>query len=128
MNFLNTLISNIFPLVAHAQNFGGTTTSTVSFRSIVSSIIQFIDKSIMPLLVALGVIYFLVNIIYYIYSMDNEAKRTEFRKYSINAIIALFILLSLWGIIGIVTTTLFNHAPLVPQLQTNDSGGISAPQ
>ena len=150
MNFLITILMHAHVLVAHAQStftasslptsattsaannlatmsFSGTA-SNLSFRSIVSSVISFLDHVLMPLLVALGVIYFIVNIIYYLYNMDNEAKRTEFRKYTINAILALFILLSLWGIIGLATTTLFNHGPVVPQLPTDDTGGTCAPQ
>ena len=81
----------------------------------------------MPLLVSLGVIYFIVNMIYYIYNMNNEAKRTEFRKYTINSIIALFVILSVWGIVGLGTSTLFQKSPAVPQLPTNANGGTGTP-
>lgn len=111
------MVSGSFIRVASAQS----TTGLGSFRDLVTIIGNLITKYIIPVLVALALVYFLWNIIHFISNMGNEKEREAFKSYSLNGVIALFILLSVWGIIGIFSTTLFNKTPGVPQFPTSDS-------
>lgn len=92
----------------------------MSIYDILVGIGTFVSTRIMPLLVGLAILAFLYNIIYYIAKSDNEKERAGFRNYMINALIALFILVSMWGIIGIGTKTIMGTKPVIPQLRTSD--------
>jgi cbb3-type cytochrome oxidase subunit 1 len=63
------------------------------------------------------------NVIYYIRHMDNEKDRMQSRTYARDSILALFIMLSVWGILGIFTGIFFQSSPVIPQLQTSEKGG-----
>lgn len=52
--------------------------------------------------------------------MDNSKERETFKKYSVNALIAVFAMLAVWGIVGIFTSTFFHSNPVIPQLPTSD--------
>lgn len=93
-------------------------TGTTTLRDILVGIASFVSGTIMPILVALAVLFFLYNLIYFIAKSGNEQERTMFRNYMVNALIALFILVSLWGIVGLGTRTLFGTKPFIPQLPT----------
>lgn len=90
-----------------------------TIRDIVTTIGQFLSTKVMPILVALSLLYFLFNIMRYVGSMGNERSREQFRRYSVNAIIALFIMLSVWGIIALGEKTVFNRSAVIPQLPTS---------
>lgn len=87
-----------------------------SFRDIVNKIILFINGQIMPMLIILAIIFFFWNIVHFLMKMDNETERQKFKKYSINSLIGIFIILSVWGIVGLGTGIFFNTTPGIPQL------------
>ena len=120
------------PLFVFAQNYigsGSNGTAWGSIKEIVEAMGKFINSTVMPIIVSLGVLYFLWNIAQYITKLDNEKERENFKRYSINGILGLFIMLSLWGIIAIGTNTLFGSQPIVPQFRTNPNGnGTDVPQ
>ena len=126
------LIAFIMPLFVFAQNYigsGSNGTAWGSIKEIVEAVGKFINTTVMPIIVSLGVLYFLWNIAQYITKLDNEKERENFKRYSINGILGLFIMLSLWAIIAIGTNTLFGSQPVVPQFRTSSSGsGTGAPQ
>jgi len=116
------IVSGSFARIAFAQSSGG---GLGSFRDLINTIGGLITKYVIPFLVAIAILYFLWNIIHFVSSMGNEKEREEFKKYSINGIIALFILLSVWGIIGIFSTTLFNKTPGIPQFPTSSGSSTT---
>lgn len=90
-----------------------------SFRTLTDNVAQFISSRIFPIFVALAVLYFLYNLTFFIIKMDNEKERTLFKSYTINALVALTLLLAMWGIVGIFTQTIFSKNPILPQLPTS---------
>lgn len=92
---------------------------TTTIGGMLTAIAGFISGTIMPILVALAVLFFLYNLIYFIAKSGNEQERTMFRNYMVNSLIALFILVSLWGIVGLGTRTFFGTKPFIPQLPTS---------
>jgi heme/copper-type cytochrome/quinol oxidase subunit 4 len=114
--FVFGLVSGTIAKVAFAQGAGGGVINTF-----VVSATDYINKNVIPILVAIAVLVFFYNLIFFIFNSDNEKEREQFKKYSINSILALFILLSAWGIVGIFTHTFFNGKnPVIPQLPTSD--------
>lgn len=101
-------------LPASAQGF----LSGASFRDIAIGIAQYLVTTIIPIIIGIILLYFIWNIAFYIRNMANEKEREQFKKYSINGIIGLFIVLSLWAIIGIFTGMFFSSSPVIPQFPT----------
>ncbi|MDB4984392.1 MAG: hypothetical protein JWM20_571 [Patescibacteria group bacterium] len=115
--FVGGLAFGMMIKVAFAQQ--GTAGGT--FNTLVSTAGNWISATIVPMLVAIAVLVFMFNMIMFIFNSDNEAERAKFKKYSLNSILALFILLCVWGVVGIFTHTFFNKDPVIPQLPTSDS-------
>ena len=72
-------------------------------------------KSIIPLLFTLAVAGFIWGIVQYYLNPDNEEKRKKGKSYMIWGIIALFVMVSMWGLVGVLTKT-FGIQTLIPQL------------
>ena len=104
----------VTPLFASAAGVGS------SFRDLVLNFGRQLSGKIIPILVALAVLAFFFNLVFFIFNMNNETERVLFKGYTINAIIALTILLTMWGIIGIFTNTFFQGDPVIPQFPTGE--------
>ncbi len=114
--FVFGLVFGTLAKVAFAQGAGGGV-----FNTFVTTAGNYISTTIVPILVAIAVLIFFYNLIFFIFNSSNEKEREEFKKYSLNSILALFILLCVWGIVGIFTHTFFNGKnPVIPQLPTSD--------
>ena len=61
-------------------------------------------NTIVPLLVTLGVVYFVWGVVQYIMTGD-EAKKKEGRTKMIYGIIGLVVIITMWGIVGLITNT-----------------------
>lgn len=60
--------------------------------------------TIIPILIAAGVLYFIWGVIKYITAKDEE-KQTEARTVMISGIIGLFVIISVWGLVRVIQTT-----------------------
>lgn len=96
---------------------GGTT----SLRLILNSVAAFVSGKVMPILVGIAILAFLYNMVYFIAKSGNEQERETFKSYMVNSLIAMFILVSVWGIVGLGTQTLLGTKPFIPQLPTGAS-------
>ncbi len=61
-------------------------------------------STIIPILITLAVVYFIWGVIQYTISTDEEAKKGA-RSKIINGLIGLFIIISFWGIVRLVSNT-----------------------
>ena len=95
-----------FPFSALAQNSAGCGSATVqlgTIQSIICTIGNILDTAI-PVLVVLGVLYFVWGVVQYVISSDEEAKKAG-KNRIIFGIIGIVVIVALWGIVGIVTRT-----------------------
>ena len=108
------------PLLTLAQTTGGRpTVCTGGQINTIQSLICKLNEilgAILPLLIALGVVFFVWGVISYVIAGDEEAK-TAGRDKMIYGIIGLVVIVGLWGLVRIVTNT-FN---------INNTGNISFP-
>ena len=81
-------------------------------------------NSLVPLLVGLAVFVILWGIFTYITKAGEEEKRAEAKKFILYGIIGVFIMLSLWGLVGILVNTFsinqqldISDIPKVPEIQ-----------
>ncbi len=77
-----------------------------------------IDKSIIPLLVGLAVAYFLYGVGKFIKNADSDAEREKGKQVMIWGVIALFVIVSVWGLVGLLATTFGVSRVGIPQFPT----------
>lgn len=76
-----------------------------------------ISNSIIPFIIGLGVLIFLIGVVQYVASGDNEEKREASRNMMIYGIIAIFVMVSVWGFVNILVKS-FNLTNTAPQSAT----------
>ncbi len=86
-----------------------------NFEDIINLFIGLIAKS-MGLLFAAAFAAFFYGIVVFIFNTDDDKKRSEGKDWMKWSIVALFVMFTLWGIVGVLVNT-FNVSPLlIPQL------------
>jgi hypothetical protein len=89
-------------------------------KTTVGGIVNFFSctliKSIVPLLFTLAVVGFIWGIIQYFLNPDNEEKRKAGKSFMIWGLIALFVMVSIWGLVGVLSNTFGINKTLLPQL------------
>jgi len=81
-----------------------------------------------PIVVALALLYFFWGLAQYILNASNDEKKKEGRNIMIWGILALFIMVSIWGIINVVRDTFgldSNTDINVPRVDVDRSGGAA---
>ena len=99
------------PLVALAQVTGGNPTKCTGAGATAPGTIQGILckfseilGAVIPVLIALGVVYFVWGVITYMVGSDEEAKKKG-RDRVIFGLIGLAVIISMWGLVKILTNT-----------------------
>ncbi len=98
----------LFPLLAFGQQFGGAggnpcagqTTGLQGFICTIGSILN----TIIPVLIVLAVVLFIWGIIQYVIGSDEEAKKKG-KDRMIFGIIGLVVIVAMWGLVSLVTST-----------------------
>jgi hypothetical protein len=77
----------------------------MTFKSAVDGLVTFVDTSVIPLLFALGFIFFLIGMVRFFFSASEESHEKG-RQFALWGIIAFVVLFSLWGIVNIFVSAL----------------------
>lgn len=127
------IVSFSFPLLVAAQTTpcatgSGTSGSTGSSGSINTSYLSgflqniktIINEDLVPVLMAIAFIVFLWGVYrYFILGAADEGKRAEGRQFVLWGVIGFVVILSLWGLVSVVQTTLgltSTGAPCAPTI------------
>lgn len=116
--------ASLLPVFALAADF-------TSFESSIDSINRLIN-ALIPVVIGIAVLLFLIGILQYVTAGGDEEKRAAARGLIIFGIIALFVMVAVWGFVRILTKTFFGNndytiAPGAPQVHPyRNSGGASA--
>ena len=106
------LLPLALPMIAGAQGF-------TSIDASISTVSQLINRLI-PLVIGIGVLVFLWGLVGYVTAGGDEEKRKNARSLMIYGIIVLFVMVSVWGLVRILTTTFGtdqnNTIPTYPQV------------
>jgi hypothetical protein len=89
-----------------------------SFRNIALSVSKFLSQRILPIMVAGSLLFFLGNIVVSMSKSDNEQERVNTNAYLKWGVLALFVLLTFFGIVSLFTGSLFGTRAIIPQFQT----------
>jgi len=125
---LFTALMILLPTASFAQpptvvyTTGGTSNNACSGE--ITSIAVLFDRvvcilrfSLWPLLISMAVIVFVIGVVKYIAGADEESKRTEGRNFMIYGLVALFVMVSVWGLVGVIQGTFgLSNTPFIPQL------------
>ena len=78
----------------------------MTFAEIVyQRLVPFVDFALIPLLYALAFLFFLIGVVTFLFSMEDE-KRKEGKKFILWGIIGMVVLFSVWGIVKILLSVL----------------------
>lgn len=89
-----------------------------SLTGIINFLSDTLAKGVLPLLIGIAVVAFVYGIIEYFLNPDNEEKRKKGKSFILWGLIALFVMVSFWGIVGVLQNT----------FQTTDnSAGVKIP-
>lgn len=87
----------VLPMMAHAQEFG-------EIGEFFENLSTFIQDTLIPLAFAVALVVFLYGVIkYFIAGGANEDKRKEGTQLMIYSIIGFVLMVSIWGIVNIVS-------------------------
>jgi hypothetical protein len=115
------ILASAIPFRAGAQGGGGNWCDYEfdSIADIFHLIGCILAVAVLPTMVTLAVVVFIIGVIKYIINADEAAKREEGRKFMIYGIIALFVMVSVWGLVGIIQGTFgLGTSIFIPQLPT----------
>lgn len=102
MKRLVTLSIALVPLALHAQ-------TPQSFRDVSDMIVGFLS-SLLPLLAGFAVVVFFWGLITYIWkAADSSEAHERGRRLMLWGIIALFVMMSIWGLVELLQLTLFGR-------------------
>ena len=103
---LSSVALSFAPFVALAQSPNTKSCTGVSLgtvEGIICKVANILDI-IIPVLVVLGVVYFVWGVVSFVISDDEEAK-TKGRDRMIFGIIGLVVIVAMWGLVGIINNT-----------------------
>jgi hypothetical protein len=76
-----------------------------------------------PIVIGLGVLLFIWGVIGFIRNADNEKERANARRFIIFGIIAIFVMVSVWGLVNIILNSLgLDTYPQIPEGPEESSG------
>ena len=106
--------------IAEAANLAGTNIDCSAGITNLTSLINFFTctlmNSVVPLLMGLAVIGFVYGIIQFFLYPDNEEKRKSGKAFMFWGIFSLFVIVSIWGLVGILSGTFLAGKSALPQL------------
>lgn len=95
---------SFMPMLALAQNTTGCALVTAgTIQSVLCKIGNILDI-VIPIIIVLGVVYFIWGVVKYVISDDEEAKKAG-KNRMIYGIIGLVVIVAMWGLVNMVTRT-----------------------
>ena len=82
-------------------------------------------NSVVPVLMALGMVYFVWGVVTYVIASDEEAKKTG-KNRIIYGIIGFVVITAMWGLVNIVVTTLGVGGQSAPHASNLVSAGVTS--
>lgn len=98
----------------------------LTFEDLVDRFIEILNMLI-PVLIVLALIAFIFGVVKYLFlSQGQPDQRAEGAKFMTYGVVALFVMISVWGLVAILQNTVFGGTTPgfdgPPQIETNSSG------
>ena len=113
------LNSSIAPALSSITGTNATCTlaGNPKFQDVLCYITGIINNSIIPLIFALATVMFIWGVVqFFILNADEEKKRAQGKQFMIWGIVALAVMLSVWGLVGILGSTFGVNSSVLPQV------------
>lgn len=110
---------NLGDAIGVADNSGLGMGAPGSFRYIALTVAKFISNRIVPIMIACAMLFFFGNIIVSMTKSNVEEERTKLNEYMKWGILALFLILTLFSVVGLFTGSFFGIGAIIPQFQTS---------
>ena len=112
----------MFINVAEGANLLGTDITCPNGIKSLTDLINFFTctlmQGIIPLLVALAMAGFVYGIIKFFLNPDSEEQKKAGKNFMIWGLVAMFVIVSIWGLVGIVSKTFLPNSPgVIPTLK-----------
>ncbi len=97
--------------------------TNAKFQNYLSYITCIINDSIIPFIFALAIVMFVWGAVkFFIINSGEEAKREQGKQFMLWGVIALAVMVSVWGLVGILRSTFgFTGGSVLPQVRPNGS-------
>lgn len=96
------------------------------FQDVLCYITGIINNAVIPLIFAVAIVMFVWGVIqFFIINANEEAKRAQGKQFMIWGIIALAVMLSVWGLVGILGATFGVGTSILPKVTPPGSGSSS---
>lgn len=90
--------------------------NVMDLRSLVTSLIDMIRFYVVPFIIALALMFFLWGVFKTVTAAGDSKKRQEGIGYITYGIIGLAVMVSVWSLVYLLTSTFFSGGLLIPQL------------
>lgn len=101
-------------------NINGTVGSScvmgTNFQGLLGYFTCIINNSVIPLIFALAVLMFVWGVVQFVINSDEEAKKEKGKQFMLWGIIALTVMISVWGLVGILSSTFGIKGSVLPQV------------
>jgi nitrogen fixation-related uncharacterized protein len=97
---------------------GGPLKANPLIGDVINYITCLIAKSVVPLIFTLAVVMFIWGVVQYVINDQEQAKKEKGRQFMIWGIIALTVMVSMWGLVSLLGGT-FGIMGGIPQISTN---------
>jgi hypothetical protein len=113
---------SVVPSLSPLTGAGGSNTCSLAgnpkFQDLLCYVTKIINDSVIPLIFALATVMFVWGAVnFFIINADEEAKRAQGKQFMIWGIIALAVMLSVWGLVGILGNTFGIDGNVLPQVR-----------
>ncbi|MEN9649635.1 MAG: hypothetical protein RL094_602 [Candidatus Parcubacteria bacterium] len=94
----------------------GSLGSVTSFGDLIVRISEILNRLI-PLIISMTVLVFIWGVFKLVMAGDNADSRKEARSTITFGIVALFVMVSVWGLVNILKSSFFGSGLIIPQLK-----------
>lgn len=119
----NLALGLFMPFLAFAQANTNTASSGLcnptyqkSLQGYMCELYKIVGQYLLPVLMLAATGFFMWNIVKYIRFAESPEKRKEYRASMIWGIVALFVMVSIWGIIAILGGIVGTNTSVIPQI------------
>ncbi len=124
--YLSFAVVLMFPFFLYAQSTIGLGNSGGGLCGIISIFLG-IFNALVVFLIALALVLFIWGVVRFIASQDDQSARESARHQMINGIIALFVIVSVWGLVTVLVETFDlrdTSAPFTPGVTSGTNASL----
>lgn len=93
-----------------------------NFQGVLGYFTCIINDSVIPFIFAIAIVMFMWGAVkFFIINSDEEAKREQGKQFMIWGIVALAVMISVWGLVAILTSTFGESGNVLPQVRPSGS-------